>query len=50
MTEPMVRFEKVTKSYGPLTVLDELDLDVARGENWRSSDLRAPARPRFCAC
>src|SRR5437762_11623883 len=32
MTEPMVRFEKVTKSYGPLTVLDELDLDVARGE------------------
>src|SRR5206468_6605923 len=32
MTEPMVRFEKVTKRYGPLTVLDELDLDVARGE------------------
>ena len=32
MTEPMVRFEKVTKSYGPLTVLDELDLDIARGE------------------
>jgi polar amino acid transport system ATP-binding protein len=32
MTEPMVRFEKVTKRYGPLTVLDELDLDIARGE------------------
>jgi polar amino acid transport system ATP-binding protein len=32
MTEPMVRFEKVTKSYGPLTVLDELDLDIARNE------------------
>jgi len=32
MTETMVRFDKVTKSYGPLTVLDELDLDVARGE------------------
>jgi polar amino acid transport system ATP-binding protein len=32
MSEPMVRFEKVTKSYGPLTVLDELDLDIARGE------------------
>ena len=29
---PMVRFEKVTKRYGPLTVLDGLDLDVARGE------------------
>jgi polar amino acid transport system ATP-binding protein len=29
---PMVRFENVTKSYGPLTVLDSLDLDVARGE------------------
>jgi polar amino acid transport system ATP-binding protein len=28
----MVRFEKVTKRYGPLTVLDQLDLDVARGE------------------
>ena len=32
MSEPMVRFQKVTKSYGSLTVLDELDLDVARGE------------------
>ncbi len=29
---PMVRFESVTKRYGPLTVLDGLDLDVARGE------------------
>jgi polar amino acid transport system ATP-binding protein len=32
MSEPLVRFEKVRKSYGPLTVLDDLDLDVARGE------------------
>ncbi|MGE3829449.1 MAG: ectoine/hydroxyectoine ABC transporter ATP-binding protein EhuA [Parvibaculaceae bacterium] len=32
MSEPMVRFEKVRKSYGPLTVLDDLDLDIARGE------------------
>ena len=29
---PMVRFKKVTKSYGSLTVLDSLDLDVAEGE------------------
>ena len=29
---PMVRFDKVTKSYGPLTVLDSLDLDIGRGE------------------
>lgn len=29
---PMVRFAKVTKSYGALTVLDQLDLDVATGE------------------
>ncbi len=29
---PMVRFEKVTKSYGSLTVLDDLDLDIAAGE------------------
>jgi polar amino acid transport system ATP-binding protein len=28
----MVRFEGVSKSYGPLTVLDSLDLDIARGE------------------
>ena len=28
----MVRFDKVTKRYGALTVLDGLDLDVARGE------------------
>jgi polar amino acid transport system ATP-binding protein len=30
--EPMVRFEKVTKRYGTLTVLDALDLDVAPNE------------------
>jgi polar amino acid transport system ATP-binding protein len=29
---PMVRFKRVTKRYGALTVLDELDLDVARNE------------------
>ena len=29
---PMVHFEKVTKRYGPLTVLDQLDLDVAANE------------------
>ncbi|HEX9768521.1 MAG TPA: ectoine/hydroxyectoine ABC transporter ATP-binding protein EhuA [Kiloniellales bacterium] len=29
---PMVRFSKVTKRYGPLTVLDSLDLDVAPNE------------------
>jgi polar amino acid transport system ATP-binding protein len=29
---PMVRFDKVTKRYGPLTVLDSLDLDIARNE------------------
>ncbi len=29
---PMVRFDKVTKRYGALTVLDALDLDVAAGE------------------
>jgi len=29
---PMVRFEGVTKRYGPLTVLDHLDLDVKQGE------------------
>jgi polar amino acid transport system ATP-binding protein len=28
----MVRFDKVTKSYGTLTVLDDLDLSVAAGE------------------
>lgn len=29
---PMVRFQAVTKRYGPLVVLDELDLDVSAGE------------------
>ncbi len=29
---PMVSFRKVTKRYGSLTVLDNLDLDVAEGE------------------
>jgi polar amino acid transport system ATP-binding protein len=29
---PMVRFDKVTKSYGSFIVLDQLDLDIAEGE------------------
>jgi polar amino acid transport system ATP-binding protein len=29
---PMVRFAEVTKRYGPLTVLDRLDLDIAANE------------------
>lgn len=32
MTSPMIRFSGVTKRYGPLTVLDKLDLDVAPNE------------------
>jgi len=30
--QPMVRFDRVTKRYGALTVLDELDLDIAPNE------------------
>ena len=30
--EPMVRFENVSKRYGPLTVLDGLDLAIGRRE------------------
>ena len=30
--EPMVRFDQVTKAFGDLVVLDELDLEVAPGE------------------
>jgi polar amino acid transport system ATP-binding protein len=29
---PMVRFDKVTKRYGPFVVLNELDLDISAGE------------------
>ncbi|AZV23646.1 MAG: ectoine/hydroxyectoine ABC transporter ATP-binding protein EhuA [Mesorhizobium sp.] len=32
MSEPMVRFDNVTKRYGALTVLDGLNLDIARNE------------------
>ena len=32
MTTPKVRFENVSKRYGPLTVLDRLNLDIAAGE------------------
>ena len=31
-SSPMVRFDKVRKAYGTLTVLDDLDLDIAAGE------------------
>jgi polar amino acid transport system ATP-binding protein len=30
--QPMVRFDKVSKRYGSLTVLDGLDLEIGRGE------------------
>lgn len=32
MMEPVIKFEKVTKRYGDLTVLDQLDLEVAPNE------------------
>jgi len=32
MSEPMVRFSRVVKAFGPLKVLDELDLEIGRGE------------------
>ncbi len=32
MTQPKIRFEGVTKRYGALTVLDELEFEVADGE------------------
>ena len=32
MTRPKIRFERVTKRYGALTVLDGLDFEVAEGE------------------
>jgi polar amino acid transport system ATP-binding protein len=31
-SSPMVRFENVSKRYGPLTVLDSLELDIVKGE------------------
>jgi polar amino acid transport system ATP-binding protein len=31
-SDPMVRFDKVTKRYGDLVVLDELDLEIAHNE------------------
>ena len=32
MNQPKIRFENVTKRYGPLTVLDALNLDIMPGE------------------
>ena len=32
MTEPKIKFENVCKRYGPLTVLDRLNMEVATGE------------------
>ncbi|MGB8621295.1 MAG: ectoine/hydroxyectoine ABC transporter ATP-binding protein EhuA [Paracoccaceae bacterium] len=32
MTEPIIKFDKVVKRFGDLTVLDELDFEVAPGE------------------
>ena len=47
---PMVRFMNVTKRYGSLVVLDDLNLDVSEGEMVSVIGPRARARPRFCAC
>ena len=46
----MVRFKGVTKRYGALTVLDELDLDVARNEKVAIIGPSGSASPRSCAC
>ena len=32
MSEPIIKFDKVVKSFGPITVLNELDFEVAAGE------------------
>jgi putative spermidine/putrescine transport system ATP-binding protein len=32
LTDPYIRFEQVTKAYGPLTVIEDLSLDIAKGE------------------
>lgn len=32
MSEPIIKFEKVVKRFGDITVLDELDFEVAKGE------------------
>ena len=32
MTEPKIRFENVCKRYGPLAVLDGLNMEIATGE------------------
>jgi putative spermidine/putrescine transport system ATP-binding protein len=29
---PYIRFDRVTKAFGPLTVVEDLDLDIAKGE------------------
>lgn len=32
MSDPRIRFDHISKSYGPLCVVDNLDLDIAKGE------------------
>ncbi|MCA1492292.1 ABC transporter ATP-binding protein [Sinorhizobium alkalisoli] len=32
MTDIRIRFDRISKSYGPLRVVDKLDLDIAKGE------------------
>jgi putative spermidine/putrescine transport system ATP-binding protein len=32
VSEPRIRFDHISKSYGPLCVVDNLDLDIAKGE------------------
>lgn len=32
MSEPRIRFDHISKSYGPLCVVDNLDLDITKGE------------------
>ena len=44
----MVRFSKVTKRYGDLTVLDSLDLDVSANE--MVFDHRSPQAPERRLC
>ncbi len=43
-----VSLRGITKTFGQLTVLDRVDLDIQSGNFSCSSVLRAAGNPRFC--
>ena len=48
--ESIIKIEHLSKSFGDKKVLNDINLEIKRGEFIPFSVRRAAAKPRFCDC